>query len=77
VRWWKVPDKQGRSVWRREVRMGWRRKLVSRVVTDIGKVHVVVSNYQWNVQVMRGDVMEVNEWAADGYDHTVMDWRDK
>lgn len=38
---------------------------------EIGKVHVV-SNYQCNVQVMRGDVMKVNEWATDEDDHTVI-----
>lgn len=47
------------------------RKFVSRVVMEIGKVHVV-SNYQCNVQVMRGDVMKVNEWATDEDDHTVI-----
>jgi len=41
-------------------------------VTDIEKVHVV-SNYQCSVQVMRGDVMEVNEWAKDDdIDHTAI-----
>ena len=38
---------------------------------ETGKVHVV-SNYQCNVQVMRGDVTKVNEWAADKNDHAVM-----
>lgn len=37
---------------------------------EIGKV---VSNYQSNVQVMRGDVMEVMRWMTDEEDHAVID----